>query len=139
MNTLPRCKDFILKLYSINIRGLAQHRRGEQALTDLFLSQYNVIFIQETHIYNDLQINRLKKTWKGQTFWDLGRAKSCGVAILIKENFPLKVVKVQKSEIGRYIVIDGVLNEHKIRLVNVYFPNTDKLRIDIITKAQKHS
>lgn len=136
VDTLPQCKDIILKLYSVNIRGLAQHRRGEQALTDLFLSRYNVIFIQETHIYSDIQINRLNKAWKGQTFWDLGKVKSCGVAVLIKENFPLKIVNVQKSDIGRFIVIDGVLGDRRIRLINVYFPNTDKQRVDLIQKLK---
>jgi exonuclease III len=135
-NPLPRCRDFIMKLYSVNIRGLAMQRKGEQALTDLLLSKYNVFFVQETHIYNEIQINRLKKIWKGQTIWDLGQSKSCGVAILIKENVPFKIVNIQKSGIGRYIIIDGILNEQKIRLVNVYFPNTDKLRIDIIHKLE---
>lgn len=132
----PKGRDLLLKLYSVNIRGLAQRNRGEQALIDIMLSKFNVIYIQETHVHNETQISRLSKIWRGPSYWDLGRFKSCGVAILIKENFPFKVTQIQKSNIGRYIIIDGILGDNKIRLINVYFPNTDKQRIDLINKLK---
>jgi exonuclease III len=54
---------------------------------ELALSKYNIFFIQETHAYKKTQIEKLTKIWKGQSYWDPGKAQSAGVAILIKENF----------------------------------------------------
>lgn len=127
-----RGRDTLLKIYSVNIRGLVHRNRGEQALTELMLSRHNIFFLQETHVYNNTQEEKLSKKWKGQSYWDLGKVQSCGVAILIKENFPLKIIDVQKSNQGRYIILDGILNEQKIRLTNTYFPNSNKHRIQLI-------
>jgi exonuclease III len=130
--TPNRGRDTILKLYSVNVRGLISRRRGELALMELALSKYNIFFIQETHAYKKTQIEKLTKIWKGQSYWDPGKAQSAGVAILIKENFPFKVNNIIKSDVGRYLIIDGVINEQKIRLTNTYFPNTNRHRLKLI-------
>lgn len=127
-----KTKDIFINLYSINIRGLANRNRGEQALTDLLNGRHNIFYIQETHVYKPAQIDKLNKLWKGQAYWDEGSFNSQGVAILIKDNVPFKINNLQTSGKGQYIILDGIINEHKFRFVNAYFPHSNQERIALI-------
>jgi endonuclease/exonuclease/phosphatase family metal-dependent hydrolase len=133
---LPQTKNIFLNLYSINIRGLARRDRGELILNEIMNSRHNIIFIQETHVYNPTQINRLNKIWKGQIFWDEGSFNSRGVAILVKDTVPIKISQIRTSGKGQYIVIHATIQEKKFRFVNIYFPHTNQERITIIEELR---
>jgi hypothetical protein len=83
-------KSVFLNLYSINLRGLASRNRGQSIIKELQYSRYNVFFLQETHIYNVDQKNKIDKIWKGQTYWDFGDPFARRVVILIKEKLPAR-------------------------------------------------
>ena len=52
-------------------------------------------------------------------------SKANGVAILLAKNLSWKESEVMVDEEGRFLLIKGTINEHKVTLVNIYLPNED--------------
>jgi hypothetical protein len=107
MDTTRKNVPVFLSVYSINIRGLASRGRQQAIVTELQCSKHNVFYLQETHIYSEEQKNKISKMWKGRSYWDLGDPFARGVAILIKENFPLVVHSVLTNGGGMQIYYSG--------------------------------
>ena len=60
--------------------------------------------------------------WKN-IFYEKGKQKKPGVAILIPEKIDLKIKKIPRDKEGHYIMIKGPIQEEDITIVNIYAPN----------------
>ena len=59
--------------------------------------------------------------WKN-IFYENGKQKKAGVAILISDKKDLKI-KIMRDKEGDYIMIKGSIQEEDIGIVNIYAPN----------------
>ena len=52
-----------------------------------------------------------------------GNQKKAGVAILISDKIDFKIKNVRRDKEGRYIMINGSIQEEDITIKNIYAPN----------------
>ena len=100
---------------------------------------FDIVCMQETHsTETDCQV--WLNLWKGAGYFCHGDQKSRGTAILFKPGLNVEINKVTKSEKGRYIMLDAVINEKEMVLVNVYGPNEDDptFFMDLFDKMSCH-
>ena len=64
--------------------------------------------------------------WKN-IFYENGKQKKAGVAILISDKKDLKI-KIMRDKEGDYIMIKGSIQEEDIKIVNIYVPNIGALQ-----------
>ena len=86
----------------------------------------NIICLQDTLLTADDE-NLLKLTSNCNCFISGSRTNARGVAILLKENFPHKIIKFVPDKDGNYIYVDMELENITLRIINIYAPNTDTL------------
>ena len=113
----------MLKIATINVRGLHSPLRHHVILNDLKRLSYDVYFIQETHINTVGRANMIAKLWKGQCFWSFSVGRSAGVAIWFNPNFTGKIVRFLHDSDGRILSILVQFGSLKINLINIYAPN----------------
>ena len=111
----------MVTLTSININGLNKKSKLEEVLNDF---KSDILVLQETKWTQD-KIPGIKEEWRGLFFSNCGTAKSCGVAILVKENVVENVKEVLNDGKGRVIAIEFDVNNVTYRLINVYAPNRE--------------
>ena len=112
----------IAKFLSLNLHGLAQPARTRRILTELAHSNYDVILLQETHLYTDEHTTLSKNIWRGKSIWDNGKLNSCGVAVLFRPGLVLEILKYHNSGNGQSIIVDCRINDEVCRIVNIYAP-----------------
>ena len=111
----------MVTLTSININGLNKKSKLEEVLNNF---KSDILVLQETKWTQD-KIPGIKEEWRGLFFSNCGTAKSCGVAILVKENVVENVKEVLNDGKGRVIAIEFDVNNVTYRLINVYAPNRE--------------
>ena len=67
----------------------------------------------------------VKHDWDGEVYLNGSRSNARGVAILISKNFEYKVIKIEKDHDGNLLVMDLEIEDTKVRIINIYGPNTD--------------
>ena len=113
------CLFSMVTLTSINVNGLNKMTKLEEVLVN-FTS--DILLLQETK-WAQAKIPEIKKRWRGMLFVNCGTERSCGVAILIKENVLENVKEIFNDGKGRVIAIEFDINNVTFRLINVYAPN----------------
>ena len=86
----------------------------------------DVIFLQETHSKEDSE-KQWANEWGGKAFFSHGSPNSCGVAILIRNNFNCVIQKSIVDPQGRFIILKAGIQDKVYILVNIYAPNKDKV------------
>ena len=114
----------MLHLASLNINGLRTNSKQESIFKNL---KSDILCLQETRWDKTNEINCMK-LWEGDIYTNNGTGKSCGVAILVKKGIIENVNCVHKDENGRCLIIDGTIDNVKLRLINVYAPNKENER-----------
>jgi len=61
--------DTSLKFATINVNGLSDPRKRVRVFNTLELANYDVIFLQETHVVSQAIANSYSKEWKGVSHW----------------------------------------------------------------------
>ena len=117
-----------LSCVSLNVNGMRDSCKRNilyQWLRDFF---FDICLLQETHCSSQEDVNAWSKEWKGKAFWSPGTIMSRGVAILIKSNLDLNIVKSDRDPNSRYSNIDIKINNSLYSIVNIYAPNNPKSR-----------
>ena len=86
----------------------------------------DVIFLQETHSKEDSE-KQWANEWGGKAFFSHGSPNSCGVAILIRNNFNCVIQKSIVDPQGRFIILKAGIQDRVYILVNILPPNKDKV------------
>ena len=86
----------------------------------------DMIFLQETHSKEDSE-KQWANEWGGKAFFSHGSPNSCGVAILIRNNFNCAIQKSNVDPQGRFIILKADIQDKVYTLVNIYAPNKDKV------------
>ncbi len=107
----------LVRLTSLNVKGANSAIKRRKIL--LYFKQKNpdMVFLQETHLE--------KKDWVGKVLYSAGSSGQRGVAILIRKNFNIKILKQQSDEEGRWIAMDAELFGIRCTFMNIYAPTAD--------------
>ena len=111
----------MVTLASININGLNNMAKFDEVLINF---KSDILVLQETN-WTQAKMPEIKEKWRGLLFVNCGTARSCGVAILVKEDVVENVKEVLNDGKGRVIGIDFDVNNVTYRLINVYAPNRE--------------
>ena len=107
--------NMALKISSLNVNGLRQKFRQDIIFSRFSNLGFDIVFLQETHVTNIVEISKFSKLWEGKTFWSFGTAKSCVVGILLNKNLSFKLVSQARDTDGRLLCLDINLADRKYR------------------------
>ena len=127
-----------LSITSININGLLDKSKRSVFFQYCLSKQFDIIFVQETHISCLREVNEIEREWKGRTYWSFGSSRSCGVGILIKPNLNHSVSSFYHDYEGRVILLNCQYNNLKYRLINIYAPNKERARREFLLSLRRH-
>ena len=117
----------LIKLCSLNVNGLRDHKKCQTVLTYLTSKCKGVIMLQETHtsVIDE-------KTWSDITgaecYFSHGTTDSRGVAIMIPKSLNATVKNVVPDNEGRFLLIDVMINNTSYIILNIYAPTKDKAK-----------
>ena len=117
-----------LKLNSLNVRGLKNDFKRNQVFHWLKEQDFNICFLQETHLKASLYQDWLDE-WGEQAVFSGDKTNSEGVCILFKSDVLIKIVKHLDLITGRLQVVDITHNDKPITLINIYGPNNDDITL----------
>ena len=109
----------------------------EQVLTYYQNKPNSIVFLQETYTIEGA-LTKWENIWNGTVILSNGTANSRGVAILFHQDIKVKIDHKTVDENGRYIFLEGQINDNDLALLNYYAPTSDKTQeqIDMIEKLQ---
>ena len=113
-----------IKVLSANCRGLKDKFKRYDVLNYLKDSNADIICLQDTHLMESVEVE-FKKYWDGTYILHGERHNARGVALLFGNNFEYTISHIDKDSEGNMIVTDLKVGEVKIRLLNIYGPNTN--------------
>lgn len=111
----------MLHVTSLNVNGLRTKAKIDSVLTTL---KVDILCLQETWWDQD-SLHYATKCWDGPIYSNFGSDKSCGVAILFKENTVANINEIYKDDQGRVLIIDFSTNSEEYRIINVYAANSE--------------
>ena len=117
-----------LTLASLNVRLLGSEEKRNSLFKWFLKIKCNVIFLQETHTTVESE-SVWNRSWKGPVFFSHGSSNSRGCSILISDNVDFKILSVRADSNGRFIILQGFVNERLLTFVNVYSPNIESEQI----------
>ena len=119
-------KTSSLKVGSYNVNGLGEKNKRKKVLTWLKNKPEDVIFVQETHSTCTTEKD-WRNVWGGEIIFNHGTSNSTGVAILIKRNSGIKILKNKPIVQGRATLLEIECDTINFCLVNLYAPNNDDI------------
>ena len=105
---------------SCNVRGVASTARRDVVVP--VLSQYNVVFVQESYICNQRKAECFGREWKGKCYWSFGGVRAAGVGILLSDRVDFKVLDVRRDTDGRVLCLLVKWGIVRYSLLCVYAP-----------------
>uniref|UniRef100_A0A3Q3X2F5 exodeoxyribonuclease III n=1 Tax=Mola mola TaxID=94237 RepID=A0A3Q3X2F5_MOLML len=114
----------LVRLTSLNVKGANSAIKKRKI--QLYLKQKNPdpFFLQETHLEKEDSL-LLQRDWVGKVLYSAGSSSQRGVAILIRQNFNIKILKQQSEEEGRWLAMDAELFGIRCTFMNIYAPTTN--------------
>ena len=113
-----------LKVITCNVRGIRDKLKRKELFVYLNNRKADVIFLQETHC-----VKKDEKFWVsefgGTILFNNGNSKSRGVAIMFKKELDVKILKVERDEEGRSLIVKVGWDEKTFVFANAYAPNHD--------------
>ena len=128
-------EDSKLRVFSWNVGGLrAQHMQNYGGSRFSFFQRVlrlrrfpHIVAIQETHLTSrDMLENWEKNLYYYKCYFTYGEVRTCGTALLIRKDVPLKIDFINHGREGRFTMIKGELEGNIVTLVSIYAPLTKK-------------
>ena len=95
----------ILKVCSLNVRGLSNIWKRRQTFRWLRLKKKSIYFLQEVHGTKDVEACWLAE-WGYSAIFSSVSSVSAGVYILFNNNFVLKILRQFSDKAGRFVIAD---------------------------------
>lgn len=108
---------------TLNVNGFRDTIKRAKVFELINLKKIDILFLQETYLCCNSDVNNVKKQWKGKSFWSYSKSlHSSGTAILISANLDCKVDNYHFDLNGYLVVLDVSIKGLKLRLISVYAP-----------------
>ena len=117
-----------LKIVSINCNGIKDVVKRSKLVEMLKIKGCDIVFLQETHITEEQEVNDILKLWGGTGVFNFGSHNSRGVAILFYSLLDIEMSNLSKDLDGRVISVDSKLGEYFLCFICVYAPNNERER-----------
>lgn len=117
---------------SININGLRDKNKMKKLL---FTYRSDIICIQETNWEED-KVKEMREEWRGDIYYNNGAKNARGVAILFKKDIVEGIREVYKDQRGRILVVEFMYRDMDFRLINIYVPNIEGDRREILKELK---
>ena len=127
-----------LKISSINVNGFRRKLKQNIIISWLKELNFDIVFLQETHITNIVEAKKFIKLWGGKAIWSYGSNTSRGVGIRFSPVINLKIESFNYDFEGRILCADVNLLNTKLRLINIYAPNNARERRQFIKDLQAY-
>ena len=112
-----------IKIASINCNSFRCEIKQASILSFLNANNVNIVCLQETFMDSMHYKKAIKDKWSCEVFMSPApQNNSCGVAILVKQNLNLNILKIFNDAEGRLVFIDFLIQEKAYRLINIYSP-----------------
>jgi len=122
-----------MKIISLNVRGLNNSKKRKIVFQYLDKANCDFAFLQETYSSSKEETSWLQE-WGGTGYFAHGTKHSCGVAILIKNNYNVEIIDSVLDNCGRYIILKIKVGELYFNLINVYSPNKESDKAKFIAR-----
>lgn len=130
--------DFSLRVISSNVNSIRARRTRHTAYEHLKYFDADVFFLQETHLNTSGLLREAERDWRsGPSFWSLAVEPSAGVAILFN-NSDVTVHRLTEVSMGRCLVLEVTIRGRRLRLINIYGPQTVTERTDLFNKVKPY-
>jgi exonuclease III len=113
-----------LKFFTYNTKGLKDQTKRDSVFYWLKKKNLDIICLQEAHCEPDT-LDKWKKEWGGKIIASFGTGNSKGTCLLLKENLPISIKNTVIDENGRYVIIQGQIEETTFKIAGYYGPNND--------------
>jgi exonuclease III len=117
-----------MNIATINVRGLNDPSKQHKFVSLCQVSEFDIVFVQETHIDTQAKALRFEYIWGGKIYWAFGTNCSAGVAIMFKPNFDFKLISSRCDTEGRIISVRAEIGDDVYNLVCIYAPVNYKQR-----------
>ena len=118
------CIGNSIKVLSANCQGLRNIEKRIDVLSYFKETNANIVCLQDTHLIED-DIMAVKELWNNDVYINEGKTNSCGVAILLNNNFEYEILSCNKDKSGNYLNLLMKLSLMTINLIMLYGPNND--------------
>jgi exonuclease III len=116
-----------LKISSVNVNGLTSSSKQLLLYNTISKLQFHIIGISETHLSTkEAKFSSLSRKLNNYTsFWSPSINRRAGVGIYIHNNISKNIARTRDFK-GHAICIDLHFLNNKIRLIQLYFPTSEK-------------
>lgn len=120
--TLTKMTPTKFKILTHNVQGLNSPTKRTKAFHYHHKMGIDVLLLQETHFSWPLFSNYLNA--KYPTYYlSNGLDKKRGVAVCLSKRVPFASKGVIQDKEGRYILVNGKINEHEVTFISYYTPS----------------
>ena len=115
-----------VSIITYNCNGLRDNKKLRRLMNKLapFVNKGGIVLLQETHLTDTKYLSTI---WKDKFESNCIRTNSAGVLTLFKSDF--EIIKTEKDDEGRLLILVLKNQDTKIIISNAYFPNDHKISI----------
>ena len=127
----------MVKIISLNVRGLSNFKKRRTIFAWCRKMKTDVIFLQETHSKIETE-NQWEREWGGKILFSHGSSNARGVVILFRNEFDISIDSSKTDQKGRFLVVQGNVEDNMFILANIYAPNRDRCSRLFFDNLQNH-
>ena len=113
-----------ISIISFHCQGICNKGKRYDVINYLQNTGAKIICLQDTHLIQT-DMATLKNDWNVNIYLNGSKTNVTGVAILISNSLEYKVMHIEMDAVGNMLLLDITVCNIKIRLLNIYGPNTD--------------
>jgi len=113
-----------LQVMTLNCQGLGDPEKRRDVLNYLRKKKHNIYCLQDTHFTDKLE-PYIKAQWGYTCIFNSYTSNSRGVAIMLNNNFDLKINRTKSDNLGNYLAVDMTIDNTKKKYIYIYGPNED--------------
>ena len=113
-----------ISIISFNCQGIRNKGKRYDVINYLQNTGAKIICLQDTHLIQT-DMATLKNDWNGNIYLNGSKTNARGVVILISNSLEYKITHTEMDAVGNMLLLDITVCNIKIRLLNIYGPNTD--------------
>ena len=129
--------NFQFKLLSLNVRGIRSFKKRKCIFNWLLKQKADIFFLQETYSTKEIE-NQWRKRWREDLFFSHGTSHSKGVLILVRENLDFQVKSMHIDDLGRFIILDTLIQDSPFLLANIYAPTKASEQCQFLDEIANH-